>query len=333
MSMKTIVAAAAWIVSASLASAEPVQLKFAYPGPPQSRIFTDGVVPWSEEVNKAAEGAIEVKPNSGFTLASPVNVVDRVLNGVVELGFVLPGLYPQIYPRSMVVALPFETRTGAESAVAMWNIYANGAIAPEYAAVKPLAFAAFPSISFHSKKPVAQISDFKGLKISVDTRIMGQVVEALGAAPVTMPPSDIYQALQRGTIDASGIGWPGITPFKLNEVVSYHLDAPLCGAALAQIMNKDAYAKLPAKGREAIDRLGGLAFSQRMGRAVDAMDNDGRNATKGVPGQTISTLSPQAEAEWRRLLQPVTDAWIAATPDGAAVLAAYRAETAKQRAK
>jgi len=331
--MKALIAASIAAVVSNAAIAEPVQLKFAYPGPPQAKTYAEGVLPWLEQVNKESDGTLEIKPFVGMNLATPTNVVDRVLNGVVDFGFGLWGLYPQQFPRSMVSMLPFETRNGNESAVAMWNLYAKGVIAEEYASLKPLAFSTFSNISFHSRKPVAQISDFKGLRISTDSRIMGGVIERLGAAPITMAPTDVYQALQRGTIDASGIGWPGILPFKLNEVVSYHLDAPVCAGGLFNIMNKESYAKLPDKGRQTIDRLGGLAFSQRMGRAVEAMNADGLAYTKSMSNQTISTLTPAAEAEWRKLVQPVTDEWVKATPDGARILAAYRAEIEAVRAQ
>jgi TRAP-type C4-dicarboxylate transport system substrate-binding protein len=326
------VAALAVVIAAGPALGAPVELKFSYPGPPQAKTYAEGVLPWIEQVNKEAGGAIEIKPYVGMTLATPTNVYDRVLNGVADFGFGLSGLYPQQFPRTMVAMLPFETRSGGEAAVALWTLYQKGVIAAEYATLKPLALSAFANISFHSRKPVGEISDFKGLRISTDSRVMAQVISRLGAAPVTMPPTDIYQALQRGTIDASGIGWPGILPFKLNEVVHYHLDAAVAAGALFNIMNKDSYAKLPEKGRAAIDKLGGMNFSQIMGRAVDAMNADGLNYTKHMPNQTISTLSPQQEAEWRKLTQPVTDEWVKTTPDGAKVLAAYREEIKAIRA-
>jgi TRAP-type C4-dicarboxylate transport system substrate-binding protein len=315
------------------AQAEPMQLKFAFPGAPQAPIYTQGVVPWSEEVTKASDGTLEVKLFPGMGLATPVNVYDRVLNGVADFGYALAGLYPQQFPRTSVANLPFETRSGGEAAVALWRVYESGLLAPEYTALKPVAFSAFANVSLHSRRPIAKLEDVKGMKISADSRVMAQVTERLGAAPVTMAPTEIYQALQRGVVEASGIGWPGILPFKLNEVVSHHLDAALASGAMVHVMNAEMYAKLPAKGRETIDRLGGLHFSQMMGRAIEAMDEAGRNYTRSQPGQTIVVLSPAEEARWRQTLQPVTDEWVAATPDGAKVLAAYRAEIAKVRAK
>jgi hypothetical protein len=40
-------------------------------------------------------------------------------------------------------------------------------------------------------------------------------------------------------------------------------------------------------------------------------------------------MSPADAQNWTRLLAPITDAWVKGTPDGARVLAAYRAEVAK----
>jgi copper(I)-binding protein len=62
------------------------------------------------------------------------------------------------------------------------------------------------------------------------------------------------------------------------------------------------------------------------------MDDQGIGMVKAA-NQTITTLSPEEEAHWKARAKPVVDAWAAATPDGAKVLAAYRAEIAKIRAE
>lgn len=333
--MKLAIAAiltASTMAAAAPTSAAPVELKFAFPGATQARIYTHGIVPWAKEVTEASGGTVEVKLFPGMGVATPQTIIDRVINGVADFGFGLVGLYSQQFPRTIVSMLPFETRTGREGAIALWHLHEKGIIAQEWNRVKPVALSVFTNISFHSRKPVAKISDFKGLRISTDSRIMAEIITRLGAAPVTMPPTDIYQALQRGTIDTTAIGWPGIMPFHLNEVVHYHLDAALAAAALFCIMNNDAYARLPEKGRATIDKLGGMHFSLMMGDAVDAMNAGGLAVTKKAANQTITVLTPKTEAEWRKLTQPVTDEWVKNTPDGAKILAAYRAETKAIRA-
>ena len=43
-------------------------------------------------------------------------------------------------------------------------------------------------------------------------------------------------------------------------------------------------------------------------------------------------LVPAEQARWKQRIQPLIDEWVAATPNGAAVLAASREEIAKLRA-
>lgn len=62
------------------------------------------------------------------------------------------------------------------------------------------------------------------------------------------------------------------------------------------------------------------------------MEAQGRDATKAMSGQTIASLAPAEEARWRDLVAPVTDEWVKSTPDGAHVLASFRAELAAIRA-
>ena len=49
-------------------------------------------------------------------------------------------------------------------------------------------------------------------------------------------------------------------------------------------------------------------------------------------GGAINHLSPEELARWEALAQPITDAWVAETPDGAAILARFRALLAEYRA-
>ncbi|MFR3752390.1 MAG: TRAP transporter substrate-binding protein DctP [Enterocloster sp.] len=54
------------------------------------------------------------------------------------------------------------------------------------------------------KKPVNGVSDLKGKKIRVPNQtILIKVFESLGATPTPMAMSDIYTALQQGTIDGA----------------------------------------------------------------------------------------------------------------------------------
>jgi hypothetical protein len=48
---------------------------------------------------------------------------------------------------------------------------------------------------------------------------------------------------------------------------------------------------------------------------------------------SVVTLTPEQEAEWRKRLAPVAADWAQSVPDGTKVLEAYRAAVAAQRAQ
>jgi len=316
-------------VAQSAQAAEPIQLKFANPGVPQGPLMTRIFAPVAAYMSKATDGEVEVKIFSGPTIATYANVYDRIVNGVADLAFGLLGPTSSQFPKSTVTALPFETRSSLIGSLAMWRVLKAGLVADEWQAVKPLVTMVFPPLGLHSRKPIVTLADMRGTKLSAQTRPTAASIERLGGTPITMPVSELYPSLQRGIIDAATIGWPAAVAYKLPEVANYHVQVPLGGELTYLIMNKDSYARLPAKGREAVDRMIGDHYAERVGGILDDVDNENRTATAAIPGQTVTKLAPEEEARWRERVTPVTEGWVKATPDGARVLAAYRAETAR----
>lgn len=313
------------------AAADAVQLKYAYPGAPQAAVYTNGIVPWVKAVEEASGGALQIKLFPGMSLSAPNNVYDRVINGVADFGFLLLGLYPQQFPKTTVAMLPYAASNPHEAGVAMWRLYEKGVFADELSKIKPIALEAFTNMSVHTHKPVHSMDDLRGLKVATMSRTLGEVIHELGGTPITMPPTEFYQSLKRGTVDAAGIGWPGIMPFKLYEVTKFHLQASLSAEGAMNFMNKASYARLPEAGKKAIDKLAGLPFCEMMARAIASMDDQGLAQTKKL-NQTITELSPEEEKRWRKATDAVIAAWEKKTPNGPQVLAAFRKEIVEIRA-
>src|SRR5678815_1173276 len=99
------------------------------------------------------------------------------------------------------------------------------------------------------------------------------------------------------------------------------------------LMNKDTYAKLPATVKAAVDKNAGLPFTMKMANNSDTVEAQVRERTMSKPGHTVANLDPAELARWKKMVAPLVDEWVKATPDGAKVLAAYRAELAAIAAK
>ena len=53
------------------------------------------------------------------------------------------------------------------------------------------------------RKEIKSVADFKGLKMRLGGGLVGEVMSKLGAVPQSIPGGEIYQALEKGTIDAA----------------------------------------------------------------------------------------------------------------------------------
>jgi TRAP-type C4-dicarboxylate transport system substrate-binding protein len=315
------------------AQAETVSIRYSVPAPPTSLLAIWGMAPYAEDVNKASDGELDLKLFYGPSIANFGNVYDRVTQGVVDVGFGMSGQFGGQFRQTEVASLPFLSESCVEASVATWRLYESGVLAQEYERVKPLALFHLTSSSFHTRsKPLRTMEDFKGLKFAVTSRTSGEYLEMLGGVAINMQPSEVYQAMQRGVVEGTALGWPAVPTFKIEEVSKHHLDVFYTVNPAFVFMNKDAYAKLSGKAKAALDKHSGEAYSRRLGEVTDRMDANGREQTRTHSGQNFTTIDAAELERWKKLFAPVTEEWVKTTPDGAKVLAAFKAEVAKIRA-
>ena len=327
--LTTILTAAALAALPFAAKAEPVQLKLASTAPPISLMNPRIFQTWIDDVQKDSDGTVAIQLFVGNSVATVYNVYDRTLNHVVDIGWAPFGPIVDQFPKTTVVSLPFAAENASNASYALQRIYENGTIADEHQKAHVLNLFVFPGTVLHLNRPTRNIAELKGQKISVEARVLGQMLEKLGAVPIPLGPPDMHQAAQRGVVDGIALGWVAVGSFKVDEVTKYHIDNVLNATPAYIYMNKDSYAKLPEKARTAIDKHSGDAFTMRINAVLTSMDSSQLERVSKAPGQTVAKLAPAELARWKQITKPIEDEWISATPDGARVLAAYRAELEK----
>jgi TRAP-type C4-dicarboxylate transport system substrate-binding protein len=280
-----------------------------------------------EEVQKDAGGTLQIQFFPGPALGTFRNIYDRVVAGVADMAFGTFGDLTGQFEKTSVTQLPTMSNAYIPTSIAIWRMYAKGVIADEFEKVRPLALYTFPGDGLHSPKPIKTLDDMKGLKIGLSSRIQSEAYSAIGAAPVTMIPTETYQSVQRGLVDAVSIGWPAVYTFKLNEVTKNHLSLGIGISPGYVFANKEMLAKLPEKPRAAIEKHSGEVFAKRMGTASFNADKETREAL-AKEGHTLVELGEADRTKLRTLLAPITDAWLKGNPEGQRVMDAYRQEVA-----
>lgn len=196
------------------------ELKLANYMPAGHPYVASTLQPFADEVAARTEGGVTVRLFNGGELgAGPVEQYGRVVDGVAELAIGLPGYTASTFPLTLLAELPglLDEATGTAELTAHLDLFL-----PEYRRVHLVSlWSNAENVLFTVNVPVRTLDDLKGLKIRVPSRNSGLLVEAWGGSPVSMPVSEIYNALQTGVIDGAMIDGTGINAFKLGEVANY----------------------------------------------------------------------------------------------------------------
>lgn len=320
---------AAMSISTGAWAAEPIVLKFGSAVPPQSWPNSRGVYPWTKQVEQESGGLIQFQIFTGGQVVTLKNAYDRMLNGIVDCIYGAFSELPGTYKKATVPTLPFEAPKAVVASVALWRLYESGVIADEFTKVKPIALFGYNPSGIQTSRPIARLEDMKGIKLAVISRAAAQEVELLGGTPVTMSPAEIYESIQRGLSAGAVLGWTGTQTFKLAEVTTYHLDVPFGNNPGFFMISKEVYDRVPADARKALDKHMGMEWSVIMGKNSDQVEEESRIEVRAKAGHTVSQLAAAETERWKKLLVPIGEEWVKTNPDGAKVLAAYRAEVAK----
>jgi TRAP-type C4-dicarboxylate transport system substrate-binding protein len=293
------------------------------------RVFT----PWSERVNAQGKGVLTIDARFGTGITNPVNFYDRLVSDVVQMAWGTTGSIAGKFPLSQVVTLPFLVGDGETGSIAYWRLYKTGLLDAEFNDVHLIMVNAYPQYGVHlTKIPSKPLQDLKGQRLIVTQKSFGDVTEALGGAPLSVSLADVYSALQRGTAEGTITQWTTFQPYKMAEVVNYHVDGNLGSAAGAFMISKKRYDALPADARKVLDANSGATESRNLGKFWDTVANEAREDTRKMPGHRIEKLAPDVEERWTRVTKPLVEEWAQKTAGGEKVLASFRQFVAEAEA-
>ncbi len=171
-----------------------------------------------------------------------------------------------------------------------------------------------------SKVPIRSVEDMEGLKIR-SGGVASRSFKLLGAAPVSTPGSEVYQALQRGVVDAAE--WttlPVNFGFGLHEVTDYVITPSYSGGSTYDwVVNLETWNALPDHLKEVVKAaLQEVGFSYWMKVNAEEAETFQKLRDAGIE---IIVWSPE---DMRKLeearMKVVAEMYTADSPEYAAVL-------------
>jgi TRAP-type C4-dicarboxylate transport system substrate-binding protein len=300
-------AAVAALAGSAIAQDKAVELKFAHWLPPTHSLAKTGFEPWAKSVEAASKGSIKVALFPAQQLGKAADHYDMARDGIADVTWANPGYQAGRFPIFAAGELPFligKPGPGSAALDAWYRKYA----ATEMKDVK-FCFAHLHVGTMHSKKPITEPSQIKGMKIRSSNGTNAAFMSALGATNVQVSAPEARDALEKGVADALAFPWDSVISFGIDKAVKYHSDMRMYASDFAWVMNKGWYEKLSASQKKVIDDHCSNEWAAKVGAAWGDFEDSGKGKLEKTAGHTIVKLTPAQVDMWKKAAEPVYTQW------------------------
>ena len=259
---------------------------------------------FAKEVEKRTGGRYKIQPFYSGSLGAERESTEAVQLGTQELTFTSTGPVPNFVPEVKILDVPFLFRDYAHARAVL-----DGPIGQELLqkfdarGIKALAWGenGFRHMT-NSKRPVYGPDDLKGLKMrTMENPVHVQAYKGFGIIPTPMAFSEVFTALQQGTVDGQENPLSVITSAKFEQVQKYLTLTGHVYSPCVFLMNKSSFDKLSAADK--------TAFLDAAKEGVKAnrlrVDSDEKIAVADLRAKGMTVNDKVDKAQFQARLAPV----------------------------
>ena len=221
-------------------------------------VLGDNVRWVTDAIDRASNGAMILDPFEPGEIVPAFNIVDAVREAKVQAGYTWLGYDQGKIPASPLLgAVPFGMEPWEYTA--WWYEWGGRelgeALYEKYGVHPVLCGLIGPETAGWFRTPIESLNDLEGLKIRF-AGLGGRVIERLGASVTMLPGGEIFQALEKGAIDATEFSLPNVDEAlgfdriaKLNYYPGWHQTY----TAAHMVVNDAVWQRLSAREQAVID--------------------------------------------------------------------------------
>ena len=271
-------------------------------------------------VNAGTNGSVTVEVFGSNQLGSAAEHVQQMRDGIIQATLTSTGALASYYPRIDVLNLPFAFSGNAATYQVFDGEFGSVLAADIEATLGDVVVLGFPDTGgffavTNSKRPIAELPDFDGIRIRTMTLPSHQkIVQSLGAEAYPLAWGEVYSGLQTGVIDGQMNPVPIISFANFAEVQKYmtltnHLFSPY-----TFMMNKAFYESLSDAERATIHAAAEncVTASRGLSRVIEASD-------RGLAGLMnkieVTALTDEQRVSMAKAAQPAFEAHVSENLD------------------
>lgn len=158
----------------------------------------------------------------------------------------------------------------------------------------------------NSERAIKTAEDFKGLKLrTMENDLHLEAFRALGANPTPMAFTELFTAMQQGTVDGQENPYATIALQKFNEVQDHLSNSNHIYSPFVFLMSKKFYDSLTEEQQQIVSEAAVEAGIYE--RELNREANKKYLADLQAAGMTYTEIAPEEHAKMKELVQPVID--------------------------
>ena len=160
------------------------------------------------------------------------------------------------------------------------------------------------------KTPVRSLDDIKGKRVRVVGFEATEALEEYGAAPVRIPSSELYLAMQRGTVDAAVANVDTIIGRSLHEQAGAVYQLPITGYSSGIFMLRDRWDALSEEEKQALQEA--AQWYDENATRVAKQEIYPEKFWPQVEKEGVEVIEPDAQTvqQFQENSSEVTEAWL-----------------------
>jgi TRAP-type mannitol/chloroaromatic compound transport system substrate-binding protein len=175
-------------------------------------VIGSSIVDFANVMRDISAGAIELHTFQPGEIVPALEITESVKEGKIDAGYMWIGYDQGRIPAStLIAAVPF----GMEPVeFAAWWYYGGGRelgedLYHDHNVMPLLCMLSGPETAGWFREPITSLDDLDGLKIRF-AGLGGKILQRLGASVTMIPGGEVFQALEKGAIDASEFSVPAV---------------------------------------------------------------------------------------------------------------------------
>lgn len=290
---------------------------------PPTNFQTTNLDRFVEDVDKRTNGALKITHHSNASLFKMAEIRRATQRGQVAVGEVLLGTMVNEFPLLAFDAVPFLFNSREEGQKFWQEIrpFVEKRLAEQGLTI--LYVQPWQPQGLYSTKEVKGVADLKGTRFRAHSPVFAKYAQAVGAQPLSIPYTELSQAILTGAVDTMMTGITAAADLKFWKNMPYYYDVQASFTHNIIFANLEKFNALPEAVRTELRKAAAAAEERAVQNVIALEQQQVKMVTEN--GMKVLPADAKLKAEMRASAKGVIDEWMQqAGPEAQRALTAIR---------